>query len=197
MIRFLGIAAALTLAACSGTSTLLQYTPAQSDLRLQANVSSVMVQTVTLPSYAASEEIAVEIEPGIIETSSDFLWADQPERAVTLALTANLNDILGTTVGANPWPFPGLPDAAVDVRVSEMVAGVDGNFRLTGQFYTGVTASTIRTGPNASPSRCRSWVKASPPSRRHRRAPSWICPNALPAIWAVDATLGQRSHSGL
>jgi uncharacterized lipoprotein YmbA len=137
MIRFLGIAAALTLAACSGTSTLLQYTPAQSDLRLQANVSSVMVQTVTLPSYAASEEIAVEIEPGIIETSSDFLWADQPERAVTLALTANLNDILGTTVGANPWPFPGLPDAAVDVRVSEMVAGVDGNFRLTGQFYTG------------------------------------------------------------
>lgn len=137
MIRFTGLGLALALSACSGTTTLVDYAPAQSQLRLRANVGSVIVQTVALPSYAASEEIAVEVSPGIIETDGDLLWADLPERAVTLALTSHLDDILGATVGPDPWPFAGLPDAVVDVRVSEMLAGVDGTFRLAGQFYTG------------------------------------------------------------
>ena len=36
---------------------------------------------------------------------------DERPRAVTLFLTQSLSDILNTTVGPEPWPFVGLPDA--------------------------------------------------------------------------------------
>jgi len=96
-----------------------------------------MLRTVSLPTYAAAEEIAIEVAPGIIGTDADILWADDPERAVTLAMTQQLDDILSATVGPDPWPFAGLPDVAVDVRVAQMLAGSDGNFRFSGQYFVG------------------------------------------------------------
>jgi uncharacterized protein len=63
------------------------------------------------------------------------LWADDPQRAVTLALTRNLADILNNQVGAEPWPLAGLPAVSIDVRVERMLAGSDGNFHLAGTFY--------------------------------------------------------------
>ncbi len=56
---------------------------------------------------------------------------------MTLVLTRTLSDILNTDVGPEPWPFVGLPDVAIDVRVERMLAGADGTFNLTGQFYVG------------------------------------------------------------
>lgn len=96
-----------------------------------------MVRTVSLPTYAAAEEIAIEIAPGIIGTDADILWADDPERAVTLAMTQHLDAILSATVGPDPWPFAGLPDVSIDVRVAQMLAGSDGIFRLSGQTFIG------------------------------------------------------------
>ncbi|SEW00802.1 hypothetical protein SAMN04488515_0622 [Cognatiyoonia koreensis] len=133
---FAALALAL-LTACSGPSNRLDMSPVQSQLQLRALVSSVMVRTVSLPTYAASEEIAVEVAPGIIGTSADVLWADDPERAVTLSMTRHLDKILSATVGPDPWPFAGLPDVAVEVQVSQMLAGADGIFRFTGQYYIG------------------------------------------------------------
>ena len=96
-----------------------------------------MVRTVSLPTYAAAEEFSVQTPDGLITANDDLLWADAPERAVTLQLAAQIDDILSATVGPEPWPFAGLPDAAVDVRVADMLAGADGTYRLSGQFYVG------------------------------------------------------------
>lgn len=136
-MRLLLIAAFASLAACSPPLERLAMAQLQSDLELRPLVSSVMVRTVALPTYAAVEEIAFETETGLIATNEDILWADDPQRAVTVALSRNLADILNTDVGPDPWPFVGLPDVAVDVRVERMLAGADGIFRLTGQFYVG------------------------------------------------------------
>ena len=74
---------------------------------------------------------------GLISSNEDVLWADDPQRAVTLALTSGLSNILNTDVGPEPWPFVGLPDVSIDVRVARMLAGADGAFHLSGQFYVG------------------------------------------------------------
>lgn len=125
------------LAACAGPINRLDMSPVQSELSLRSTVSSAMLRDVSLPTYAAAEEIAREITPGIIGTDTDVLWADDPERAVTLAMTRHLDSILNATVGPDPWPFVGLPDVAIEVRVSQMLAGADGVFRFTGQYYIG------------------------------------------------------------
>lgn len=125
------------LAACAPPADRLSLTPMPSAVTLRPLVSSAMVRTVSLPSYAAAEEVATELPGGLISTNDDILWADAPERAVTLVLTRNLSDILGADVGPEPWPFIRLPDAAIDVRVERMLAGADGFFELTGQFFVG------------------------------------------------------------
>lgn len=138
----------LALAACSGTATLLDYTPVSSSLNLQAYVGSAMVQTVSLPSYAAAEEVSVETAPGRI-TSSDLLWADAPERAMTLKVARHLDAILTATVSPDPWPFPGLPDVIVDIRVADMVARADGLYHLTGTYYIGGDGIDFRNTSSA------------------------------------------------
>lgn len=125
------------LAACSPPIDRLALTPLPSSVDLRPLVGSAMVRTVSLPSYAGAEEIATELPGGLIASNEDVLWADAPDRAVTLVLTRNLSDILNTDVGPEPWPFVGLPDVAIDVRVERMLAGSDGFFRLTGQYFVG------------------------------------------------------------
>jgi len=125
------------LAACSSTITRLDMPSVTSDRDLRALVGSVKVQTVSLPTYAATEEIALETAPGIITSDGELLWADDPQRGVTLQITRQLDDILTATVGPDPWPFAGLPDVTVDVRIAEMLGSVDGTFTLAGQYYIG------------------------------------------------------------
>jgi uncharacterized lipoprotein YmbA len=131
-------------AACTPLAERLALTPQPSSLELRPLVGSVMVRTVSLPSYAAAEEIPIETSAGLIAINDDVLWADAPERAVTLVLTRTMSDILNTDVGPEPWPFIGLPDVSIDVRVERMLAGADGVFRLTGQFFVGGDAIDFR-----------------------------------------------------
>ncbi len=144
MLKKLTFVALTGLAACSPPLERLALTPVQSTLELRPLVRSAMVRTVSLPTYAAAEEVAFETATGLIASSPDVLWADDPERAVTLVLTRNLADILNTDVGPDPWPFVGLADVAIDVRVERMLAGTDGMFRLEGQFYVGGDAIDFR-----------------------------------------------------
>ena len=126
------------IAACGSTVTRLNMPSVEPTQSLRASVGSVMIRTVSLPTYAATEEISLETEPGIITSDGDLLSADDPARGVTLALTKGVGDILDVNVGPDPWPFAGLPDVAVDVRVSEMLgSAVTGQFRLAGQYYVG------------------------------------------------------------
>ncbi len=137
------------LVACSAPANRLDMSPVSTDLRLRAAVGSAMLRDVSLPTYAAAEEIAQEIAPGIIGSSADILWADEPERAVTLAMTRHLDTILNATVGPEPWPFVGLPDVTIEVRVAMMLAGLDGNFHLTGQYYIGGDGIDYPNGSSA------------------------------------------------
>lgn len=138
MFRVLSVLFFAVLSACTSTpANRLDFSPVTSEVKIRASVGSVMLRTVSLPTYAAAEEIAVEVAPGIIGSDANILWADDPERAVTLAMTQQLDDILNATVGPEPWPFVGLPDVAVEVRVAQMLAGADGIFRLSGQYFVG------------------------------------------------------------
>ena len=137
MNRLIALALALTLVACTAPSTRLAMAPEASALELRPLVGSVMVRTVSLPAYAAAEEVARQTADGLITSDANVLWADDPQRAATLVLTGTLGDILGIDAGPEPWPFVGLPDAAVDVRVSQMLATADGTFRMKGQFFVG------------------------------------------------------------
>ena len=134
---FLMTAALTALVACSGPTNRVELTPLTSTLDLRADVSSAVVRSVSLPSYAAAEEISIESPEGLITTDGEFLWADDPERATTLTITRHLNDILSATVGPEPWPFAGIPDVAIEIRVEEMLAGNDGTFTLRGQYFVG------------------------------------------------------------
>lgn len=136
-MRIFAALALAALAACSGPTTRLDMSPVASTLELRAIVGSAMVRTVTLPTYAAAEELATETPEGLISSTSDILWADDPQRAVTLKITQHLSEILNATIGPEPWPFVGLPDVSIDIRVARMLAGADGVFRFAGQYYIG------------------------------------------------------------
>jgi hypothetical protein len=137
MLKKLMIVAALGLAGCTAQPDRLALTPAASSLQLQPAVASAVVRTVSLPTYAAVEEIPLQGESGLITTESGMLWADDPQRAVTLAIATTLGTITGVDVGPEPWPFIDLPDVAIDIRVAQMIAGADGTFWLSGQYFVG------------------------------------------------------------
>ena len=132
------------VAACTPLAERLPMDPLPSSLELRPLVGSAMVRTVSLPIYASVEEIATETATGLININEDVLWADSPERAVTLVLTRTLSDILNIDVGPEPWPFIGLPDVSVDIRVEKIIAGNDGVFRLSGQYFVGGDAIDYR-----------------------------------------------------
>ena len=144
MPRFLSFALLAVLAACSSPTDRLALMPEPSAMELRPLVGSAMVRTVSLPAYAAAEEVAFELPNGLIGSNGDILWADAPERAVTLVLTSTLDDILNIEVGPEPWPFVGLPDAAIDVRVTQMIARADGRFQLAGQYFVGGDGTDFR-----------------------------------------------------
>lgn len=139
MFKPLLLALGLTagLAACSSPTNRVDLLPLQSSLNLGANVGSAIVRTVSLPSYASAEEISVQSPEGLITTDGSILWADDPERAATLTITRHLNAILSASIGPDPWPFAGIPDVTIEVRVADMLAGNDGVFRLRGQYFIG------------------------------------------------------------
>ena len=97
---FVGLTA--LLAACSGNASRLDMSQIQSELTLRAAIGSAMVRTVSLPTYAAAEELSIETPEGLIESNAGILWADDPSRAVTLMLARNLGDILNAKIGPDP-----------------------------------------------------------------------------------------------
>ncbi len=149
MFKHLIFCAFAGLAACSAPLERLAMAPTQSSLELRPLVSSVMVREVTLPTYAAVEEIAFEGPNGLISSNDDVLWADDPARSITIAIIRDLSDILNTDVGPDPWPFVELPDVAVDVQIGRVLARADGTFQLTGQFFVGGDGIDFRNSANA------------------------------------------------
>lgn len=144
MTRMLPLLIIALLAGCSGAKTQYLVEADTSELRLRSAVGSVLVNTVSLPGYAAADDISVQTPDGAVVTQKGALWADEPERATTLALARNLGAILNVTVAPQPWPLDGFADATVDVRVEQMLAGSDGQFRLTGLYFVLIETGASR-----------------------------------------------------
>jgi uncharacterized lipoprotein YmbA len=134
------------LAGCSATTERYILEPSKSDLRLRVSAASVMVRSVSLPTYAAAEEIPVQGADGVIRASAAGLWADDPERAMTLVLARQLNAMTTAVVAPEPWPLDGVPDVAIDIRVEQMLATNTGMLRLSGLYFIG--GAGIEVAPN-------------------------------------------------
>ncbi|EAR51238.1 lipoprotein, putative [Oceanicola granulosus HTCC2516] len=126
------------LAACGGGEERLFTTrplPVESGDRVAIRFASVEVRDLSLPEYADSEAIYIRDADGALVAAPDLAWADIPTRAMTLEMARYLAQITGARVASEPWPFNGRADARLEVRVEEMVAELDGTFRLTGQYF--------------------------------------------------------------
>lgn len=132
------IGAALLLSACGGTPDLYSVTPPAVTETLRIGFRSVEIRDVSLPTYAAADEIALQDDTGKLVTDGQTLWADSPERAVALELAGNLARLSGARIASEPWPFEELPDARLDVRFETLLAGAAGQVRASGQYFVAV-----------------------------------------------------------
>jgi uncharacterized lipoprotein YmbA len=130
----IALIALVFLAACGAEERLLPAPQVASVERVASRYASIEVREVSLPAHASSEEIYIEAEGGGL-TVSDLLWADDPTRAVTLALSRNLAEITGARVAPEPWPFDAFPAARVDVRVERFLSTANGTLSLAGQYF--------------------------------------------------------------
>ncbi|WP_422824571.1 PqiC family protein [Thalassococcus sp. BH17M4-6] len=132
-IPLLALTAALTTA-CSSPDVRFASPAVAPSAKVSSLYGKLEVVEVTLPTYAASENIFVQGADGAI-TELGPLWADDPARAMTLQLARDFAAITGAIAAPDPWPFRSFPDAKVDVRLEEMLATEDGTFRISGQFF--------------------------------------------------------------
>jgi len=133
------VAIALMLAGCGSTPDLYPVEPPTVTETQRIGFGAVEVRDVSLPAYAAANEIAVQDTDGRLVTNSNIVWADTPERAIALELTGHLARLSGARIASEPWPFEAFPDARLDVRFESLIAGDDGQFRASGQYFVGVS----------------------------------------------------------
>lgn len=126
------------LAACGGTAERFAVSAPPVTEKTAIAFSSVEVRDVSLPTYAASEEITLQTADGRLVSSTDVLWADAPERAVALELSQNLARLTGRRIASEPWPFEAFPEARLELRFAELLPSEAGVFRASGQYFIAV-----------------------------------------------------------
>ena len=129
------LAAIAALAACGAPDERVAVPRADAGAKQRISYGSVSLRELSLPTYAASEEIFVSGPDGTITAGDSLLWADTPGRAITLELTRYLAQITGARVASEPWPFLDRPQVELELRVEEMLAYADGTFRMSGQYF--------------------------------------------------------------
>lgn len=136
--RLLCLSFPLLVAACGSPERFAVSAPPVTQ-KASIAFASVEVRDVSLPTYAASDEISLQSEDGTLVSSSDVLWADSPERAVALELSRNLARLTDRRIASEPWPFEAFPDARLEVRFTDLVAKTTGQFTATGQYFVAVS----------------------------------------------------------
>ncbi|MEP5731352.1 MAG: ABC-type transport auxiliary lipoprotein family protein [Sulfitobacter sp.] len=127
----------VVLVGCSSPERFAVSPPSEVE-KSRIAFAAVEVRDVSLPSYAAADEIAQQLEDGTLVSSSDVLWADAPERAIALELSQNLARITGRRIASEPWPFEAFPNARLEIRFAELVAKNVGRFSASGQYFVAV-----------------------------------------------------------
>lgn len=132
MRHVIGFLVICILSACSAPDQYIASPKLSAEERIASRFSSIEVAEISLPSYAARDEIMAT--DGTRLVLSDTLWPDEPTRAMTLGLARHLSEITGARVASEPWPFDGFAKARVEVRVEDLNVATDA-LRLTGQYY--------------------------------------------------------------
>jgi len=138
VVRFFSVGAVMLLASCGAEPERFAVAPPAVIEKVRIGFSSVEVRDVSLPSYAAADEISVQGPDGKLLSSSNVLWADKPERAVAMEISQNLVRMTGRRIAAEPWPFEAYPQARLELRFSELVATAEGEFKASGQYFVAV-----------------------------------------------------------
>ena len=138
MVRFAIPFLAAMLAGCASDAQRFTAPAPEVTERVSIRFGSVEIREVTLPTYAAADEITRQDANGVLQANADVLWADAPERAVNLELARNLARLTGARVASAPWPFEAFPDARIDIRFEELLPGADGQYRASGQYFIAV-----------------------------------------------------------
>ena len=94
----------------------------------------IEVLAISLPAYAQTEEIFFRDASGAIIPFGP-LWADEPERGLTLDIVRELRAVTNRLVAPDPWPFRDRADVRVDVRLDVFLATAAGTFRIAGQVF--------------------------------------------------------------
>lgn len=124
------------LAACGGPPPQRVAIPkAEIADKQRISYRTVELREVSLPSYAAAEEIYIADEAGLLNSREGLLWADDPSRAITLEISRHLAQVTGAQVASEPWPFEEPAQAIVEIRVEDILAQSNGTFRLAGQYF--------------------------------------------------------------
>ncbi|MBW4962431.1 membrane integrity-associated transporter subunit PqiC [Sulfitobacter sp. CW3] len=128
----------LTVVACGSADRYAVTLPPITET-VRIAFRSVEVRDVSLPSYAAADEIHIRQNDGTLVSSTDTLWADAPERAVALEISESLSRLTGRPIASEPWPFEAYPDARLELRFTELLATETGQFRAAGQYFVAVS----------------------------------------------------------
>ncbi|UXU75849.1 MULTISPECIES: PqiC family protein [unclassified Paracoccus (in: a-proteobacteria)] len=138
MRLILAAAAGLALlGACSNGEKTARYLidPPSSGERLADRLGTAELKDVSLPEYAAGDEVSWQTADGAVRSNTKQLWADSPQRAFTLTLARSISEISGATVIAEPWPLAEPPRRRLEVRVEKALAQADGLYRLSGRYF--------------------------------------------------------------
>lgn len=137
----LAICALPLLAACSDPTKTARYQidPVPAQKSLPNRLGQAELREVSLPQYAAGQEIPFQTEDGALRSSPDNVWADDPPRAVTLALSRQISEVSGATVLAEPWPLSEGPDRRIEVRIEKMLPSATGQLQVAGVYFISPT----------------------------------------------------------
>ncbi len=133
---------AVLLAACSGSSKneLYLLKPSLSQGGLANRLGRVEVMQVALPDYALASEIAVQTPDGVLRTTKNKLWADKPVAAISQLIADEISTQSKATAIVEPWPLSEPADRRLEIRITEIYAGNDGQFHLNGQYFVAPNA---------------------------------------------------------
>lgn len=131
------ILAALTLSACSDPEDTARYLidPPTPVAQVANRLGTAELKDVSLPDYASDQEVMWQTADGAVRSTPDDLWADDPQRAFTLALARAISDSSGATVIGEPWPLAEPPQRVLEVRVEKALAQANGVYRLSGRYF--------------------------------------------------------------
>ena len=147
MLRILPflLAAPLLIAGCTATTPSRFAVEAGTlDTKQRTSAKSISITKVTLPAYAKETGIFVRDASGALVPVPRADWADEPERAMTLALVRNLSASTDAQVAGDPWPLGGTPEAEVRIDVDEMIVDSSNTMTLSGQFSIRRDEATTR-----------------------------------------------------